>query len=189
MVSIIVSKDKFDDMVKRNKSSVLGRDTLRVKYYAKSSSTFNVSIFINGLKIKDSNAGGDDFTSTIESKFGENHVDIVFSHADQQQPVHQKSIEIDSISINDINIEKSNFGMDEVYFQNGEQEYYRHELARSHGGYFGFFGRIRVPYYRFSDINDSRIYKRNDYGVDINNKFTTIFDHKPMKTKDMFQNG
>tara|TARA_E500000178_G_C16875555_1_gene686481 strand:+ start:282 stop:851 length:570 start_codon:yes stop_codon:yes gene_type:complete len=189
MVSIIVSKDKFDDMVKRNKFGVLGRDTLRIKYYAKSSSAFDVSIFINGRKIKDSNAGGDDYTTSIESKFGENYVDIVFSHVGQEKPVHQKSIEIYAISINDINIEKSNFGMDKVYFQKGEQENYRHELARSHGGYFGFFGRIRVPYYRFSDINDSRIYKRNDYGVDINNKFTTIFDHTPIKTKDMFQNG
>ena len=189
MVSIIIPKDKFDDMVKRDKSAILGKDTLHIEYHAKSSSAFKVSILLNGLKIKDSNAYSDDFETDVESKFGENYVDIIFSQVGQEEPVHQKSIEIDSISINDVNIEKSNFGMDQVYFQKGEQENYRHELARSHGGYFGFFGRIRVPYYRFRDIHDSRIYKRNDYGVDINNRFTTIFDQKPIKTKDMFQNG
>jgi hypothetical protein len=189
MVSIIVSKDKFDNIVKREKSTVVGKDLLHIKYLAKSTSSFNVLVSINGVPLKESNANSNEFKISIESKFGENYVDIIFLHTGDQTPVQQKSLVIDFITINGINVEKSNFGMDKLYCGEIEQEQYKHQLARSHGGYFGFFGRVRIPYYRFKDVDDNRIHKRNDYGVDVNNKFTKIFDQKPRKTKDLLQNG
>ena len=209
MVSINVSKDKFDRIVNREtqEGKVLwnGRpDIFKINFKATSSLPFSVDLYTNGVKLKSfHNEHADSILEetiqiSVKPRFGQNYIDIVFScdEIDDKISAQQKSIEFDSVSINDQIIEQSNFGMDSVCFQSSDlsyllpdkQETYRYELLRRHGGYFGFFGRIRFPYYRFVNADDSRIYKRNDYGVDCNNNFTVIYDDPPRKTKDLFKN-
>ena len=210
MVSIDVSKAKFDRIANKQDYWINKPDTFSINFRAKSSLSFCVNFCLNDEQIlvpalksvkdeNDNNFLEKTLQMSVDPKFGENYIDLLFSCDnldDKKMSAQQKSIEIDNISINNTLIEQSKFGMDNVSFQSGdlsyltpdEQEKYRYALLRKHGGYFGFFGRIRFPYYRFMNAKDVRIYKRNDYGVDCNNHFTVIYDKPPRKTKDFLKN-
>lgn len=204
MVSINIPRDKFDKAIKRIKNRQFSerKDNVQITLTAKSSLPFSIDFVINSHERPEHKLCSVDNHSTIsctvkipvEPTLGLNNIDIIFSCVPQASAT-QKSIELNRIAINDTTIRQSNFGMDRVDFQpddmlhltKNKQQEFRRELSGNHGGYFGFFGRVRIPYYRFTNSDDVRIYKRADHGLQCGDRRTIVYDDPPKKTKDILK--